>query len=213
MRTCWVTAPLLSMAFLLMLAVPGIAWAHVTVSPEEVPADSYQVLTVRAPTEKDIPTTEIRVEVPEGFTAVGVRPVPGWESEFEEDGGVIRAITWSGGEIRPQEFQEFAIQAKTPEETGEYPWGAFQTYEDGSVVEWTGPPEEEGAEEESEDSGPASVVEVVPGAAQLGEETPGAGAAGMGLGFLPIAAYGGLVLGLLALVVALLALIRALRRA
>src|SRR3954467_13859099 len=142
MRTGRVSALLLSNICLLMLATSGVAWAHVTVSPKEVPVDSYQVLTVRAPTEKDIPTTEIRVEVPEGFTAVGVRPGPGWESAFEEDGGAIRAITWSGGEIQPQEFQEFAIQTKTPEETGEYPWKAFQTYEDGNVVEWTGPPEE-----------------------------------------------------------------------
>ena len=199
MRTGRVRALVLSIACVLMLLAPGMAWAHVTVSPEEVPADSYQVLTVRAPTEKDIPTTEIRVEVPEGFTVTGVRPVPGWQSDFEEDAGVIRAITWSGGEIQPQEFQEFAIQAKTPEETGEYSWRVYQTYEDGSVVQWTGPPEEHGGGEmESEDSGPASVVEVVRGGTQPG--------------FVPIAAYGGLGLGVLALVVALLALLLARRK-
>jgi hypothetical protein len=104
------------------------------------------------------------------------------------------------------------MQARTPEETGEYSWRAYQTYEDGSVVEWTGPPEEEGAEEESEDSGPASVVDVVQGGAQP-EESPGVAAPELGLGFIPIAAYGGLGLGILALVVALLALIRSLRRA
>jgi len=96
---------LLVTAFLVVVT-GGVAWAHVIVSPKEVPADSYQVLVVRAPTEKDISTTGIRVEVPEGFTVSGVRPVPGWESEFEEDAGVIRAITWSGGEIQPREFQD-----------------------------------------------------------------------------------------------------------
>ena len=207
MRTGRASALLLSISCVLLLLAPGVAWAHVTVSPKEVPADSYQVLTVRAPTEKDIPTTEIRVEIPEGFTVTGVRPVPGWKSEFEEDGGVIRAITWSGGEIRPQEFQEFAIQAKTPEETGEYSWRAYQTYQDGSVVQWTGPPEEEGGGEmESEDSGPASVVEVVQGGGQS-NETPGVEAPELGLGFVSIAAYGGLGLGVLALVVALVALL------
>jgi uncharacterized protein YcnI len=204
MRISWLWT--LLVAAFLMLVTSGVAWAHVVVSPKEVPADSYQVLTVRVPTEKDIPTTGIRVEVPEGFTAAGVRPVPGWESEFEEDGGVVRAITWSGGEIQPREFQEFAIQAKAPEETGEYSWRAFQTYQDGSVVEWTGPPEEEGAEEESEDKGPAAVLEVVQGGTQP-DETPGVAAPELGLGFIPIAAYGGLGLGLLALVVALVALL------
>ena len=137
-----------------MLAVSAPAWAHVVVSPEEVAAGDYATLTVSVPTEKEVPTTKIRVEVPEGFLLSGVQPVPGWEYAFEEDGGLITAVTWSGGEIGPREFQQFLVQAQAPEEPGEYPWRAIQTYGDGSVVEWTGPPD---AEE------PASVVEVVPG--------------------------------------------------
>jgi LPXTG-motif cell wall-anchored protein len=137
-----------------MLAVSAPAWAHVVVSPEEVAAGDYATLTVSVPTEKEVPSTEIRVEVPEGFLLSGVQPVPGWEHAFEEDGGVVTAVTWSGGEIGPQEFQQFLIQAQAPEEPGEYPWRAFQTYRNGSVVKWTGPPD---AEE------PASVVEVVSG--------------------------------------------------
>ena len=137
-----------------MLALAAPAVAHVVVSPEEVTAGEYETLTVSVPTEKEVPTTEIRVEVPEGFLLSGVQPVPGWEHSFEEDGGVVTAVTFSGGEIRPQEFQQFLVQAKAPEEPGGYPWKATQTYENGSVVKWTGPPD---AEE------PASVVEVISG--------------------------------------------------
>ena len=137
-----------------MLAVSAQAWAHVVVSPEEVTAGDYETLTVSVPTEKEIPTTEIRVEVPEGFLLSGVQPVPGWEHAFEEDRGVVTAVTFSGGEIRPREFQQFLVQAQAPEEPGEYPWKAAQTYEDGSVVEWAGAPDSEE---------PASVVEVVSG--------------------------------------------------
>ena len=155
------------MSTCLMLAVSAPAWAHVVVSPEEVAAGDYETLTVSVPTEKEVPTTEIRVEVPEGFLLSGVQPVPGWEHAFEEDGGVITAVTWSGGEIGPREFQQFLVQAQAPEEPGEYPWRAFQTYGDGSVVEWTGPPD---AEE------PASVVEVVSsGTGRQGSETAEAG--------------------------------------
>jgi uncharacterized protein YcnI len=135
-----------------MLAVSGPAWAHVVVSPEEVTAGDYETLTVSVPTEKEVPTTEIRVEVPEGFLLSGVQPVPGWEHAFEEDGGIVTAVTFSGGEIRPQEFQQFLVQAQAPEEPGEYPWKAIQTYEGGSVVEWTGPPNSEE---------PASLIDVV----------------------------------------------------
>ncbi len=137
-----------------MLAVAAPAYAHVVVSPEEVTAGEYETLTVSVPTEKEIPTTEIRVEVPEGFLLSGVQPVPGWDHAFEEDRGIVTAVTFSGGEIRPREFQQFLVQAQAPEESGGYPWKATQTYEDGSVVEWTGAPDSEE---------PASVVEVVSG--------------------------------------------------
>jgi uncharacterized protein YcnI len=139
------------------LAVCAPAWAHVVVSPEEATAGDYVTFTVSVPTEKEVPTTEIRVEVPDGFVLSGVQPVPGWEHAFEEDGGIVTAVTFSGGEIRPREFQQFLVQAQAPEKPGEYPWKAMQTYEDGSVVEWTGPPD---AEE------PASVIEVVSGGAE-----------------------------------------------
>jgi uncharacterized protein YcnI len=94
-----------------MLALANPAAAHVVVSPEEVTAGEYETLTVSVPTEKEIPTTEIRVEVPEGFLLSGVQPVPGWEHAFEEDGGIVTAVTFSGGEIRPREFQQFLVQA------------------------------------------------------------------------------------------------------
>lgn len=206
MRVRWLWALLITIC--LILATAGVAWAHVVVSPEEAPADDFQKFVVSVPTEKDIPTTEVRVEVPEEFTVLGVQPVPGWDYEFEEDGGIIEAITWSGGEIGPREFQEFAFQARTPEETGEYPWRAFQTYEDGSVVEWTGP-------EDSEE--PASVVRVVEaGTDEHGSEKAGTHSHSEGAkatkDALPktggtttqgIVTYIGLGLGALALVVAL----------
>jgi uncharacterized protein YcnI len=141
----------------LTLAVSAPALAHVVVSPEEATAGDYVTLTVSVPTEKEVPTTEVRVEIPDGFVLSGVQPVPGWEHAFEENGGVVTAVTWSGGEIAPREFQQFLVQAQAPEEPGEYPWRAIQTYGDGSVVEWTGPPD---AEE------PASVVTVVSGGSE-----------------------------------------------
>jgi uncharacterized protein YcnI len=150
-----------------MLAVSAPAWAHVVVNPEEVTAGDYETLTVSVPTEKEVPTTEIRVEVPDGFTVSGVQPVPGWDYEFEEDDGLITSITWSGGEIGAQEFQQFLVQAQAPEEPGEYSWRAIQTYEDGSVVKWTGPPDTEE---------PASVVEVV--SSSTDGQGAGAGEAG-----------------------------------
>jgi uncharacterized protein YcnI len=198
MRTIWLR--LVALSVFLTLAVASVASAHVRVVPEEVPAGSFEVLTVRVPTEKDIPTTEVRVEIPEGFTISRVEPVPGWTYELEEEAGVVRAITWSGGEIGATEFQQFNIQGQTPEEPGEYPWSAFQTYEDGTVVEWTGP-------EDSEE--PASVLSVTQG--NPNESAPqevGSGSSPSTSLITQLAAYGGLVLGAQALVIALMALLR-----
>ena len=80
------------------------------------------------------------------------------------------AVTFSGGEIRPREFQQFLMQAQAPEEPGGYPWKAAQTYENGSVVEWAGAPDSEE---------PASVVEVASGGsadAGSGQEPSGTSA-------------------------------------
>ena len=152
-RGLWVSA----LSACLLLATSGMALAHVTVQPEEVSGGEYEKLTVTVPSEKEIPTTEVRVDIPEGFTVSGVKPVPGWEYEFEEEAGVVTAVTWSGGQIGPREFQEFEMQAQTPEEPGDFSFGAIQTYEDGSTAEWTGPPDSEE---------PASVVRVVSGGAE-----------------------------------------------
>jgi uncharacterized protein YcnI len=193
MRPALFRIVLLSM--FLTLAATGVASAHVAVSPEEVPAGSYEKLTVSVPTERDVPTTQVKLEAPEG-----------WDYEFEEDAGEIRAITWSGGEIAPREFQEFTIQTRTPGETGEFVWNAYQTYEGGEVVEWTG-------SQDSEE--PASVVNVVPGGAE-GDEPGSGGSATQEPSsedtttavFAPVAAYGSLGVGVVALVVALVALLR-----
>lgn len=203
----------------LMFMTTGVAWAHVEVGPEEAPGGGFQRFVLSAPTERDdVPTTEVRLEVPEGFLVGGVQPVPGWESEFEEESGVVTEITWSGGEIQPQEF---LFSARTPEETGQYSWSAFQTYGDGEVVEWNGEEESErpasvveiveggdhhdGAAAEAEESGTESATETEPG----GTESAAAGTTG----FTPVAAYTGLGLGVLALVLAVVALVTTRRKA
>src|SRR5918997_1416718 len=192
-------------AVCVLLGMAGVAWAHVRVLPEEVPADSFEVLTVRVPTEREVPTTEVRVDVPEGFTVSRVEPVPGWDYELEEEAGAVSAITWSGGEIGETEFQQFDIQGRTPAEPGEYAWNAYQTYAGGEVVEWIG---SAGSEEE------ASVVRVVESGSGEGrhdaaeQEASASESSATTGGLTPVAAYGGLGLGALALVVALLALLR-----
>ena len=110
------------------------------------------------PAELDVPTTEVRLEVPEGFEVTNVSSPSGWQGNLSG-----RSIVWSGGEISPDEIQEFAFEARTPEEAGEFRWRAFQTYEDGTVVEWTGA-------EDSEEPAPVVNVTSAGGASGMKDE-------------------------------------------
>ena len=142
----------------LLFAASGIAWAHVEITPAEVLPGATQQLTVEAAGEKDVPATKVRVEVPQGFTVTNVGSPSGWQGSLE--GG---SIVWSGGEIAPDRAGEFTFEAQAPQQAGRFAWNGFVTYQDGSVIEWTGPPDSER---------PAAVVEV---AAQGGGTTAAPG--------------------------------------
>lgn len=178
-----------------VLSLASAASAHAVMYPKQATANSYEKFVLRVPTEKDIPTVGVRVEVPEGFTVSRVQPLPGWSYVFERDAsGTVTAVSWSGSEIGPDEFQEFVIQGKTAAEPGSYAWRAWQTYGDGSVVAWTGP---------SDADTPASVMSVI----AAGIQTDAHGGSSGGQGARPdmltqVAAYGGLALGAAALFVA-----------
>lgn len=139
----------------LTLAFAGAAWAHVEVSPGQVPAGTTETFTVEVPTEKEVPTTEVRLELPEGFEATGAEAPSDWQSEVRGN-----ALVWTGGEIPVADSEEFSFEATVPEEAGSFALDAIQTYEDGSVVEWTGAADSEE---------PAPVLEVAAGGQAGGE--------------------------------------------
>jgi uncharacterized protein YcnI len=135
----------IALALGLVLTSAGVAGAHVRVYPSNdvttTPACGFTKFIVRVPTEKPIATTKLRVRLPASVTFVGVQPKANWHADFEAVKGRVVAITWSGGRIAPREFDEFAFLAAGPVRGGQtVNWDAFQTYEDGSVVTWTGNP-------------------------------------------------------------------------
>jgi uncharacterized protein YcnI len=135
----WILTATLASA--LLFATAGTASAHVTVWPKQSTTNAYEKYTVRVPVEKDQATTKVRLEFPAGVKVSTVKPVPGWNYEFEKDSeGRFTAITWTAtnGGIKPHEFTEFDFVGKNPAEATTLSWKAYQTYADGSVVEWTG---------------------------------------------------------------------------
>jgi len=138
-----------------LLALPVPAGAHVTVQPNEAPAQGLVVENVRVPNERDdASTSKVAVQLPDGFAEVSIEPVPGWNAKAEKtrlaqpittDEGdrlteQVSRITWTGGRIAPGEFQEFRVSVQIPDKAGStLTFKAIQTYDDGRVVRWIGP--------------------------------------------------------------------------
>jgi uncharacterized protein len=53
-------------------------------------------------------------------------------------------VTWTGGKIAPGEFQDFPVSLQIPDKPGTtLTFKAVQTYDNGKVVRWIGPPDAE----------------------------------------------------------------------
>jgi uncharacterized protein YcnI len=149
---------------LLMSASPALA--HVVVRPNEVGVAAFQTFTVGVPVEKDIPTTGLRLVIPEGLQHVTPNVKQGWtidvKSEGEGEEAKVTEITWTGGSIPVGQRDEFFFSAKVPAEETTIAWKAYQTYEDGSVVSWDHEPsEQQGHDDGDSSAGPYSRTKVV----------------------------------------------------
>jgi len=134
------------MAFCLisMTFVAEIASAHVTVLPKETTQGSYEVITIRVPSEKEIPTVKIDITIPEDVEIARFEPKPDWRYNVTQDAaGKITRVSWEaeGNGLSAMEFGEFRMQGKIGSQSAQLVWKAYQTYKDGSKVEWTGAPD------------------------------------------------------------------------
>jgi uncharacterized protein YcnI len=207
----------LGLAFALVLVLASPALAHVTVDPSEVAAGGFTKLTFRVPNESDsASTTELEIVFPEAapFRFVSVKPTPGWTYETAATGDTITGITWSGGDIGPGEFQEFEVSVGPVPEVDVLEFKAIQTYSDGEVARWIDPVVEG---EEAEHPAPTATV-THDGEDEGDDEDDGEAAAGEydadddGVDGTEPAAFVALLVGGVALVAALAALVMARRR-
>jgi uncharacterized protein YcnI len=166
------------------------ASAHVVVYPKETAQGAYEVFTVRVPTEKPAPTVKVEVKLQtEAVQVSRVEPKPGWTYTLAKDAsGGINGITWTatGDGLAATEFGDFKMQGKVADEATSITWKAYQTYKDGSVVEWTGA---------SGSDSPASVTKVV-------SATAGGNGGAAGTSMSLYLAAGALVISLISLVLA-----------
>jgi periplasmic copper chaperone A len=144
-----------------LFALPAAAaQAHVTLQPNELPAGGFKKLDVRVPNERDkAATSKVVVQFPEGFTTVSHEAVEGWrvavenkklatpiEVEGEKVTERLSTVTFSaerGSEIQPGEYRDFGLSLRMPEQPTTLTFKALQSYNNGEVVRWIGPPDSE----------------------------------------------------------------------
>ena len=131
----------------------GVASAHVTVQPSTAAQGSFTKLSFRVPNEESsADTTQLEVQFPTDhpIASVSVQPKEGWTYKVTttklpqpiqtDDGQVTEAVSdivWTGGTIKPGEFDEFSVSAgPLPTGVDSLEFKALQTYSNGDVVRW-----------------------------------------------------------------------------
>jgi len=135
-----VVAALAALGFL-VIAAP--AFGHAVVSPPVVEPAALQVFTLSVPTEReDRLTTRIELTVPKGFAIDSFAPARGWRRKVSSTGSgedaVVNTVTWTGGSVPTEEDAVFQFNA-TATAAKTYTFAVRQTYDDGTVVDWSGP--------------------------------------------------------------------------
>lgn len=178
------------------LVAPAAAQAHVSLHPNEVPAEAFATLEIRVPSESDTANTvKVQVEVPQGFVEVSPEALPEWDAKVtktklakpiqSDDGPIteaVKEIEWtpSAGSkgIPPGQFKNFPISTQIPGKAGQtLTFKVLQTYSDGEVARWIGGPESENPAPEIDVTEAGGVLQDVAGSEA---EPPAPGANGSG---------------------------------
>ena len=122
----------------LVVLVPSLAMAHVSVRPRESKSGAEEQYTVRVPTEGAVATTHVVLEIPADVMVLEVAPAEGATFETAKQGDRITSITWRKA-IPPKASAEFAFRARNPAAT-EIAWKSHQHFSDGTVADWIGAP-------------------------------------------------------------------------
>ncbi|HEY1281782.1 MAG TPA: YcnI family protein [Acidimicrobiales bacterium] len=154
MRTRWTRSLVAGAVFVAILGMwAGAASAHVTVQPSTATQGDFTQLSFNVPNETDsTDTTQLEVQFPTDhpIASVAVQPKAGWTYKVTtmklaqpiktDDGEVteiVSDIVWSGGSIKPGEFDQFTVSAgPLPTGVDSLQFKALQTYSDGNVVRW-----------------------------------------------------------------------------
>jgi len=165
------------------LVVVAPASAHVVVLPSVAPEGTPTEFTLQVPTERNLPTTSVRVMFPPQVSVYSFQvPPPGFTVTpiLAKNQSIIGAVF--RGTIPVGQYEAFHFLG-TPFSTGQTLWPAYQTYADGLVKPWNGPVEQPGAvsvETGPTQPGPTTAVEIVRAGTSTAATATGGGSGGSG---------------------------------
>lgn len=115
----------------LVISIPALA--HVTAEPAMAQPGSYFRTALRVPHGcNGQPTTAIRIAIPDSIVSAKAQAKPGWQVQTEmrklaqpvdlghgrKGDTITGAITWSGGSLAGDQFDEFGLVLKLPDAPG-----------------------------------------------------------------------------------------------
>jgi len=138
-------------ALLVTPALPGVAGAHVEVTPSKVPAGAQLNMALEVGHGCDgAATTSLEVLVPKGIESYAAGKVPGWKQS-----NVAGKMKWVGGPLPDHEVKKFPFTARFYGKKGtEEVFKILQGCEGGASTAWIQQAPPGGAEPEN----PASVI-------------------------------------------------------
>jgi uncharacterized protein YcnI len=125
------------LAFAAASMLTATAQAHVTVRPAEAAPDATMTYSVRVPSEGEVATTSVELDIPVGVTVMSVEGAPG-SYEFKKKGDLVTGIVWKTA-IPAGERAELKFSAQNPAKVMEIIWKAHQHFQDGSSADWVEP--------------------------------------------------------------------------
>ena len=114
-----------------IMLISSAAYGHVRVQPAESKVGAHQTYTVRVPTEGNVPTSSVELEVPD---AVSVISIAG-QAQTKKTGNRIVSIVWTT-KILPGESEELVFEALNPASVQDITWKAHQHFADGTSADW-----------------------------------------------------------------------------
>lgn len=124
----------------LLAACAGPAAAHVSLQPATATAGAYQVLRFGVGHGcGSQATTAVRIEIPPGVATARPQPKPGWTLQVErrrDQTGEVSAVTWRGGPLPADQFEELVMLVKLPPAAGRLAFPAVQAC-GRAEVRWT----------------------------------------------------------------------------